>query len=236
MDKTLIIIPVVNELENLKKIISKIFFYLSNISVLIVDDNSDDGTDTWVKSLNKKKINYIRRNRKLGIGDAHTTGILWAYQKGFSLAITMDGDLSHKPFLLRKFIKKSKSNSELILSNRYSKKKNYLKNWPIKKRIQSKIGHFIILIFFNIKYDITNGLRLYNLKKIPKKYFQKFKKFKNYEFFLASGIVLTQKFNVSQIYIEMPYRVTGDSKMNFKHLLIWIYTIFKLKIFKLKIE
>ena len=49
MDKTLIIIPVVNELENLKKIISKIFFYLSNISVLIVDDNSDDGTDTWVK-------------------------------------------------------------------------------------------------------------------------------------------------------------------------------------------
>ena len=100
MDKTLIIIPVVNELENLKKIISKIFFYLSNISVLIVDDNSDDGTDTWVKSLNKKKINYIRRNRKLGIGDAHTTGILWAYQKGFSLAITMDGDLSHKPFLL----------------------------------------------------------------------------------------------------------------------------------------
>tara|TARA_B100000900_G_scaffold303895_1_gene262499 strand:- start:938 stop:1651 length:714 start_codon:yes stop_codon:yes gene_type:complete len=231
MNKILIIIPVINELENLKKIIDKVFSISQNLFILIIDDNSDDGTDKWIKSLKNKKLNYIKRNSKLGIGDAHTTGILWAYKNGFSKVVTMDGDLSHNPLLIKKFIKKSKLNYDLILSNRYGKKINSLKNWPFLKKLQSKIGHLIIVIFFNIKYDITNGLRLYNLNKIPKKFFVEFKKFKNYEFFLVSGINLTNKLKVSEIFIEMPYRSRGHSKMKLKHVMIWIFTILKIRFF-----
>ena len=229
MNRTVIIIPVINELENLKKIIHKIFSISPKVFVLIIDDNSDDGTDKWVKSLKNKKLNYIKRNSKLGIGDAHTTGILWAYKNGFSKVITMDGDLSHNPSLIKKFIKKSKLNYDLILSNRYGKKINSLKNWPYIKKLQSKIGHLIIFIFFNIKHDITNGLRLYNLKRIPIAYFREFKKFKNYEFFLVSGVDLINRLKVSELFIEMPYRANGHSKMKLKHLIIWIYTIFKIR-------
>ena len=102
MNKTVIIIPVINELENLKKIIYRIFSISPKVYVLIIDDNSDDGTDKWIKSLKNKKLYYIKRNGKLGIGDAHTTGILWAYKNGFSKVVTMDGDLSHNPSLIKK--------------------------------------------------------------------------------------------------------------------------------------
>ena len=231
MEKTIIIIPVINELENLKKIIYKLFSISTSVFVLIVDDNSDDGTDKWVKSLKNKKLNYIKRNSKLGIGDAHITGIMWAYKNGFSKVVTMDGDLSHNPLLIKKFIKKSRLNYDLILSNRYGKRLNSLKNWPFIKKIQSKIGHLVIIILFNIKYDITNGLRLYNLDKIPIKYFNQFKKFKNYEFFLVSGVFLVNKLKVSEIFIEMPYRASGQSKMKLKHLIIWMFTILKIKFF-----
>ena len=130
MHDIIIIIPVINELKNIKKIIKKIFLYYKGISILIIDDNSVDGTDIWIKSLNKKKLHYIRRKTKLGIGDAHITGILWAYKNGFIKVITMDGDLSHNPLIIQKFIKKSKLNFELLFSNRYQKKKNQLKGWP----------------------------------------------------------------------------------------------------------
>jgi len=72
---------------------------------------------------------------------------------------------------------------------------------------------------------------LYDLKKIPKINFLKLRKFKDYEFFIVSGIIFTRKFKVSEVLINMPYRESGNSKMAFKHLLIWFLTIFKLRFF-----
>mgnify|MGYP003972207145 CR=1 FL=1 len=229
MKNTLIFIPVINELENLKLLFKKIFLFYPNISVLIIDDNSDDGTEEWIKSLNKKKLNYIKRNSRLGIGYAHYTAILWAYKNKFNKIITMDGDLSHNPLIIKKFIKKSKLKTELIFSNRYNKKINHYKNWPILKKIINKLGRLIIIILFDVKYDITSGFRLYNLEQIPIDNFKKLRKFSNYEFFIVSGIRFVRKFKTSQIFIDMPYRVSGNSKMKLKHLIIWFITIFKLK-------
>ena len=229
MKNTLIFIPVINELENLKLLFKKIFLFYPNISVLIIDDNSDDGTEEWIKSLNKKKLNYIKRNSRLGIGYAHYTAILWAYKNKFNKIITMDGDLSHNPLIIKKFIKKSKLKTELIFSNRYNKKINHYKNWPILKKIINKLGRLIIIILFDVKYDITSGFRLYNLEQIPIDNFKKLRKFSNYEFFIVSVIRFVRKFKTSQIFIDMPYRVSGNSKMKLKHLIIWFITIFKLK-------
>ena len=145
MKNTLIFIPVINELENLKLLFKKIFLFYPNISVLIIDDNSDDGTEEWIKSLNKKKLNYIKRNSRLGIGYAHYTAILWAYKNKFNKIITMDGDLSHNPLIIKKFIKKSKLKTELIFSNRYNKKINHYKNWPILKKIINKVYKMLLM-------------------------------------------------------------------------------------------
>jgi len=231
MKDTLIFIPVINELQNLKLLIKKIFFLYPNISLLIIDDNSDDGTDKWIKSLKKKKINYIKRNNRFGIGNAHYTAILWAYKKGFKKILTMDGDLSHDPLIIKRFIKKSDTKIDLIFSSRYNNKINHYKNWPIIKKIINKLGRLIIIILFDIKYDITSGFRLYNLNQIPIYDFKRLRKFMNYEFFIVSGIRFINKFKASQIFIDMPYRVSGNSKMKLKHLIIWFITIFKLKFF-----
>ena len=235
LTKTVIIIPVVNELINIKKILKKIWKNYSNYTVLIIDDDSNDGTKEWINSLNNKKIIYMRRNKKFGVGDAHTTGILWSYKNKFSKVVTMDGDLSHNPYYIKKFIEKSKLNYEFIVSNRYNKKINHYRNWPFIKKLINKFGRLIIIILFNIRYDITTGFRLYDLKKIPKKNFLKLRKFKDYEFFIVSGIIFTRKFKVSEVLINMPYRGSGNSKMAFKHLLIWFLTIFKFRIFGLYI-
>ena len=143
----------------------------------------------------------------------------------------MDGDLSHNPLIIKKFIKKSKLKTDLIFSNRYNKKINHYKNWPIIKKIINKLGRLIIIILFDIKYDITSGFRLYNLNQIPINDFKKLRKFRNYEFFIVSGIRFIKKFKASQVFIDMPYRVSGNSKMKLKHLIIWFITIFKLKFF-----
>jgi len=230
MKKILIIIPVINELSNLKIIIKKLQSIIKSINILIIDDSSEDGTKEWLQSIKNKKIKYIRRNKKLGIGNAHIKGITWAYKNNFNIAITMDGDLSHEPKIIKKFINKSKQGYDLILSNRYNKKINTYKNWPIIKKIINKIGRVIIIILFDIKYDLTSGLRLYNLKKIPIKNFTKIKKYKDYEFFVVSGIKFVKKFYVSEIYINMPYRKIGSSKMKIKHLIFWFITILKIKL------
>ena len=229
MTQTLIIIPVVNELNNLKKIIKKIFLKFNDYHLLIIDDNSDDGTEEWIKKLDKKKIHYIKRNKRLGVGNAHYTGILWAYKNRFSIVITMDGDLSHDPVYINEFFRKSLLGYEFILSNRYNKNINTYKNWPFIKKLINKFGRLIIISLFNIKYDITTGYRLYNLKKIPISNFKKLKKYNHYEFFIVSGVIFTKKFKVSEVMINMPYRVSGNSKMALKHLIIWFMTIFKLK-------
>ena len=231
MTETLIIIQVVNELNNLKQIIREIYLNFNNFQLLIIDDNSDDGTDKWIKTLNKNKLHYIRRDKRFGVGNAHTTGILWAYKNNFFKVITMDGDLSHNPIYISEFINKSEFGYEFILSNRYNKNINTYKNWPLIKKLINKLGRLIIISLFNIKYDITTGYRFYNLKKIPISNFMDLKKYNHYEFFIVSGVLFSKKFKVSEVLIDMPYRVSGNSKMAFKHLLIWFITIFKLKFF-----
>ena len=133
----LIIIPVLNETNNIFPLLKKIFKYLKNKKkhILFIDDNSTDGTRNKIKQAKKKykPIHLIKRSRKLGIGSAHKIGLAWGFKNKYKLIITMDCDGTHDPKHIRKMIVKIKS-SDLVISNRFLKK-NSLKGWDIKRII-----------------------------------------------------------------------------------------------------
>ena len=99
-DNSLIIIPTYNEAENIVAVINKIFSFDDNNSILVVDDNSPDGTSNIVNNLKKDnadKLFLITRDKKDGLGSAYKEGFKWALEKKYSYIFEMDADLSHDP-------------------------------------------------------------------------------------------------------------------------------------------
>ena len=114
--RTLVIIPVLNEVKNIKPIVNKLKKN-NKFDILFIDDNSKDGT---VQNILKEKKRYkriflIRRPKKLGIGSAHKDGLKWGYKKKYSIIVTMDCDGTHDPHYINKMIK-------LLISNRLKEK------------------------------------------------------------------------------------------------------------------
>lgn len=228
--KILIIIPVLNEQNNIIPLVKKIINQLKkNTNILFIDDNSTDKTrDKIYEAKNKyKNIYLIKRKSKLGIGSAHKCGIKWAYKKKFQIIITMDCDGTHNPIYLKKLISSLEKN-EIIITNRFLKK-NSLKEWSLWRGFLTRIRHFVIRIVLNINYDSSGGYRCYDAKKVRIKDIL-LAQDNGYAFFWESIFILhKKKYKISEIPIILPSRATGTSKMRLKDIfysviyLIYIY-------------
>lgn len=163
--KTAIIIPTYNEKGNLKKLIPAILSILPKTTITIVDDNSPDKTGQAVSNLQKKYKNLylVTREKKSGRGSAVIEGLKYILEKrpDTEIFIEMDADFSHKPEELPQLIKLSKPKT-IIFGSRYVKGSKII-NWPIKRRIASKISNFLIRTVLNLPLnDNTNGYRCYH--------------------------------------------------------------------------
>ena len=104
MKKKLIFIPTYNEVNNIDIILKKIRKLYPNIDILIIDDNSSDGTVQFLKDISDKKIKYKIRKKKYGIGSAHKDGINYAYENNYNILITMDADGTHEPKNIKRLL------------------------------------------------------------------------------------------------------------------------------------
>ncbi len=97
--KTLIIIPTYNEIDNIKRMIDSLLEMYDNIDILIVDDNSPDGTGKYISNLSKEndKVHLISREKKMGLGTAYVAGFKYMLKNNYDYAIEMDADFSHDP-------------------------------------------------------------------------------------------------------------------------------------------
>lgn len=136
-ERFLVIVPTYNEAENITKLIPQILLQDSRIDVLVVDDNSPDGTGEYVKKLCAKnsRIFLIQRPSKLGLGTAYVTGFRFALEKGYALIFEMDSDFSHDPKEIPRFIEASKE-YDLVLGSRYVSGVNVV-NWPLSRLLLS---------------------------------------------------------------------------------------------------
>ena len=164
----LVVIPTYNEIENIEKFLLEISKL--NVSVLVVDDNSPDGTGILVANLSKNsnKINLLQRSGKLGLGSAYRDGFKWGIENNFLYFVEMDADFSHRFEDLESMLTVSTDN-DVVIGSRYISGGGSL-GWDTKRKVLSKLANLTSKILLKSKTnDMTSGFRCYSstsLKKI----------------------------------------------------------------------
>ena len=230
----LIVIPTLNENKNIGIVYKKIVNLYKKANILFIDDNSDDGSKKEILDLRKKnkKVNYIFRKKKLGIGSAHKLGIKMEKKKNYRYVCTMDCDGTHEPKSIKimfKYIEKY----NLVTTTRF-KYKNSLKDWPLKRIIITKLRYYSVRFILGTKLDSSGGFRLYDLKKIKLKDIF-LAKDSNYNFLWESIFILElKKYKITEIPIILKNRSLGSSKMSLNDIFYGIFYLLKVfVIFKL---
>ena len=223
--KKLIIIPVYNEVKNIKQLFLRIRKSFKS-DLLYINDNSTDGTTEEINGLVEKfkNVYHIKRPGKLGVGSAHKVGIKWGYKKKYDLIITMDGDGTHDPKYLNKILNESDKH-DLVLTNRFLVK-NSLKNWPLLRIILTHTSHLLLKTLLDLKHDTSGAFRLFNTNKIKLKDLL-LAKDNDYAYFWKSIFYLTKKkYNIGEIPIILPNRIAGHSKMSLWHIVRGVFSLF----------
>ena len=135
--KALVIVPTYNERENLPPLVERIFSLPVEIELLIVDDNSPDGTGKLADELAAKnpRLHVLHRAEKNGLGRAYCAGFAWALERGYEFIMEMDGDFSHNPADIPAFLKAAET-ADLVIGSRYSNGIRVI-NWPLKRLMLS---------------------------------------------------------------------------------------------------
>ncbi|MEE3034653.1 MAG: polyprenol monophosphomannose synthase [Bacteroidota bacterium] len=216
MDRTLVIIPTYNEVENIEKIIKKIFSEKS-FDILVVDDSSPDGTADKVIELSyqfKNKLFLKGGYKKRGIGKAYLIGFKWALQKKYDYIFQMDADLSHNPKELSKMLDYLKNDVGLIVGSRYVDGINVV-NWPLSRILLSYFASLYvrILTLMPIK-DPTSGFVGYRRNVLDSLGNDKIR-FSGYAFQIEMKFKTWKKnFIIKEHPIVFVNRTDGVSKMN----------------------
>lgn len=163
MPSNLVIIPTYNEKENIEPIIDAVSSLSVPFDIMIIDDNSPDGTGDIVRSLQEKNKNLhlIEREEKLGLGTAYIRGFKWALEKGYDLIYEMDADFSHNPRDLERLYATCMEGVDLAIGSRYISGVNVV-NWPLGRVLMSYVASIYVRIITGMKIkDTTAGFKAY---------------------------------------------------------------------------
>ncbi|MEN8186109.1 MAG: polyprenol monophosphomannose synthase [Bacteroidota bacterium] len=234
MQDTLVIIPTFNEKENIEKIIRKTFSQKKAFDILVVDDNSPDGTSKIVKELQKdfpKSLFLEERKGKTGLGAAYIHGFKWALKKEYQYIIEMDADFSHNPKDLCKLYSAcAEEGADVSIGSRYSRGVNVV-NWPMKRVLlsyfASKYVKFITGIPVN---DTTAGFVCYKRKVLETINLDKIQ-FIGYAFQIEMKFKAWKHgFHIREVSVIFKDRTAGDSKMNSSIISEAVFGVLKMRI------
>jgi len=229
--KSLVIIPTYNEMENIPKLIPEVLSKDESIEILVVDDNSPDGTAAYIEKLmqSNDKIHLIKRDYKMGLGTAYISGFNYALEHSFNYIFEMDADFSHDPKEIINFLKEIE-NYDLVLGSRYISGVNVV-NWPMRRLILSYSANIYtkIITGLHIK-DATGGYKCFRREVLEAINLDKIKS-NGYAFQIEMTFKAWKKgFKIKEIPIIFIDRVKGTSKMSKKIVREAVLRVWKLRI------
>ena len=220
MDHSLVIIPTYNEKENVKEIIEKVFSVSSQAHILIVDDNSPDGTAQIVEDLKASKfpenLHILKRKGKQGLGTAYIAGFKYALEKDYQYIFEMDADFSHNPLDLPRLYLACAEGADVAIGSRYKNGVNVV-NWPMNRVIMSYYASAYVRFVTGMELrDATAGFKCYKRKVLESLNLDKIK-FVGYAFQIEMKFAAWKKgFNVEEVSVIFTDRTRGSSKMSAK--------------------
>lgn len=229
--KTLVIIPTYNEMENIPKLIPIVLSQNDSINILIVDDNSQDGTAQYVieQKKNNNRIHLLQREKKLGLGTAYIAGFKYALANNYDYIFEMDADFSHEPTEIPNFLKAVKDN-DLVLGSRYIDGVRVL-NWPMRRLLLSFFASVYTRIITGMPIrDATGGFKCFRKKVLESIDLNKVQS-NGYSFQIEMTFKAYKKgFKIKEIPIVFMDRVKGTSKMSKKIVYEAVFMVWKLRL------
>jgi dolichol-phosphate mannosyltransferase len=216
--ESIVIIPTYNEIMNIEAILRKTLSLASNFNILIVDDNSPDGTAQKVKELQTEyegRLHILERAGKLGLGTAYIAGFDWALKNGYEYIFEMDADFSHNPDDLTELYKACKEGgADVAIGSRYISGVNVV-NWPMSRVIMSYFASSYVRFITGMKImDTTAGFKCYKRKVLETIDFDRIR-FKGYAFQVEMKFTAYKYgFEIVEVPIIFTDRKRGKSKMS----------------------
>ncbi len=213
----LVIIPTYNEKENIENIIRKVMSLDGAFNILIIEDNSPDGTADIVKRLMKEfsdRIFILERKGKLGLGTAYIAGFKWALENEFEYIFEMDADFSHNPDDLIRLYEACKDGADMAIGSRYVSGINVV-NWPMGRVLMSYFASKYVRLITGMNiHDTTAGFKCYTRTVLNTIDLDKIK-FKGYAFQIEMKFTAWKfGFNIVEVPIIFTDRREGASKMS----------------------
>ena len=232
--KTLVIIPTYNEIENIEHILEQVLAKSETIEVLVIDDNSPDGTALRVKFMqsSEPRIHLLERPGKMGLGSAYVTGFKYALEQGYEYILEMDADFSHNPEDIPRLLDAVKK-YDVVIGSRYCDGVNII-HWPIKRLLISYFASKYVRTITRMPVkDPTSGFKCFRRKVLESIDLDKILS-DGYAFQIEMNFRAWVKgFHIKEIPIVFTERLNGVSKMSRK--IVWeaAWMVWRLEIMKL---
>lgn len=218
MPDGIIVIPTYNEIENINRLVRNVFSLQRGFHILVVDDNSPDGTAEAVADLQlefPEKLFLLKRKGKLGLGTAYISGFKWALEKDYTYIFEMDADFSHNPNdLIRLYNACTKKGADVAIGSRYKTGVNVV-NWPMSRVLMSWLASKYVRFITGMPlHDTTAGFVCYHREVLKTINLDKIQ-FVGYAFQIEMKYkAYLLKYNITEIPVIFTDRTRGDSKMS----------------------
>jgi dolichol-phosphate mannosyltransferase len=215
-ERALVVIPTYNEAANLPNIVPQVLAQDPRLDVLVVDDNSPDGTGRMADELAAAhpRVHVLHREGKLGLGTAYIRGFRWALERGYDYVFEMDADFSHDPAHLKEFLTAIEG-ADVVLGSRYLNGKVTVVNWPMGRLMLSYCANIYARWITGLRiWDLTGGFKCFRRRVLEAIDLSQVRS-NGYAFQIEMSVRAWRKgFKLRETPIVFVDRTEGQSKMN----------------------